>query len=63
MADRITKETRSYIMSKIRGSNTKPEDVRKCLFSEGSQALEMQFITQLTFPCSHTRHGLYYLRV
>ena len=36
MADICTKETRSYIMSRIRGKNTKPELlVRKFLFAAG----------------------------
>ena len=36
MADRLDKETRSYIMSRIRGKNTKPEIVvRKFLHAEG----------------------------
>lgn len=34
--DRFTKEKRSYIMSRVSGKNTKPEEtVRKYLFSEG----------------------------
>ncbi len=36
MADRHSKETRSYNMSQIKSSNTKPEEiVRKYLFSHG----------------------------
>lgn len=36
MADRHSKEIRSYNMSRIRGKNTKPEEiVRKYLFSQG----------------------------
>ena len=36
MADRHSKEVRSYNMSRIRGKNTKPEEiVRKYLFSRG----------------------------
>lgn len=36
MADRHSKEVRSYNMSRIRGKNTKPEEiVRKYLFSQG----------------------------
>ena len=36
MADRHSKEVRSYNMSRIRGKNTKPEEsVRKYLFSKG----------------------------
>lgn len=36
MVDRISKETRSYNMSRIRGKDTKPEIlVRKYLFSRG----------------------------
>jgi len=36
MADRISKEQRSFIMSKIKGTNTSPElKVRKYLFSFG----------------------------
>jgi len=36
MADNHTKEVRSYNMSRIRGANTKPEEiVRKYLFSRG----------------------------
>ncbi len=36
MADKFSKETRSYIMSRIRGKDTKPEImVRSFLFSQG----------------------------
>ena len=36
MADKFSKETRSYVMSRIRGKDTKPEIlVRKYLFSKG----------------------------
>ena len=36
MADKFSKETRSYIMSRIRGKDTKPEIlVRKYLFARG----------------------------
>lgn len=36
MADSFSKETRSYVMSRIHGKNTKPElSVRKYLFSQG----------------------------
>lgn len=36
MADRHSREVRSYNMSRIRGTNTKPEEiVRKYLFSQG----------------------------
>lgn len=36
MADKFTKETRSYVMSRIRGKDTKPEIlVRSYLFSKG----------------------------
>ena len=36
MADKHSKETRSYNMSRIRGKNTKPEEiVRKYLFAQG----------------------------
>ena len=36
MADKFSKETRSYIMSRIRGKDTKPEIiVRSYLFSRG----------------------------
>lgn len=36
MPDKFSKETRSYIMSKIRGKDTKPEIiVRSYLFSKG----------------------------
>jgi len=36
MADKHSKETRSYNMSRIRSTNTKPEEtVRKYLFSKG----------------------------
>ena len=36
MVDKFTKETRSYVMSQIKGKDTKPEIlVRKYLFSKG----------------------------
>ena len=36
MVDKFSKETRSYVMSRIRGKDTKPEIlVRKYLFSKG----------------------------
>ena len=36
MVDKFSKETRSYVMSRIRGKDTKPEVlVRKYLFSRG----------------------------
>lgn len=55
MADVHSKETRSYNMSRVRGSNTKPEMiVRKFLFSKGFRYLihnqNLPGKPDLTFP-------------
>ncbi|MBN1545932.1 MAG: very short patch repair endonuclease [Syntrophaceae bacterium] len=44
MADVLTKEQRSFNMSRIRGSNTKPEVLlRKALFSRGVRGARLRY--------------------